>query len=92
MDDQIFIDQWKFNPARFDNQASIPPYNFVPFGGGMRICPGYEFVRIESLVSIHYLITQFRWKLLDGEDVIIRDPMPIPQQGLLVYLEPKIAP
>ncbi|KAJ9689780.1 hypothetical protein PVL29_012453 [Vitis rotundifolia] len=92
MDDQIFIDQWKFNPARFDNQTSIPPYNFVPFGGGMRICPGNEFVRIESLVSIHYLITQFRWKLLDGEDVITRDPMPMPQQGLLVHLEPKIVP
>ncbi|KAG9146741.1 hypothetical protein Leryth_005068 [Lithospermum erythrorhizon] len=43
MDDDIFEEPSKFNPAQFENQASIPPYCYIPFGAGPRICPGYEF-------------------------------------------------
>nr|TKS14912.1 cytochrome P450 716B1-like [Populus alba] len=56
MDDSIFTEPSKFNPTRFDNQASIPPYSFIAFGGGPRMCPGYEFAKIEALVTIHYLV------------------------------------
>ncbi|KAJ6966728.1 hypothetical protein NC652_004319 [Populus alba x Populus x berolinensis] len=54
MDDSIFTEPSKFDPTRFDNQASIPPYSFIAFGGGPRMCPGYEFAKIEALVTIHY--------------------------------------
>lgn len=42
MDDSTFPDPSKFDPSRFENQASIPPYYYIPFGGGPRKCPGYE--------------------------------------------------
>ncbi|XP_031249452.1 cytochrome P450 716B1-like [Pistacia vera] len=89
MDDSIFPEPSKFDPNRFENQASIPPYCFIPFGGGPRICPGYEFVRIETLVVIHYLITQFTWKLSCSDTSFIRDLMPVPTKGLPIQIVPK---
>ncbi|KAJ0045377.1 hypothetical protein Pint_04168 [Pistacia integerrima] len=89
MDDSIFPDPSKFDPNRFENQASIPPYCYIPFGGGPHICPGYEFTRIETLVTIHYLITQFSWKLLGADTSFSRDPMPIPAKGLPIQIAPK---
>ncbi|KAF8023746.1 hypothetical protein BT93_F1055 [Corymbia citriodora subsp. variegata] len=58
MDGNIFPAPSKFDPARFENQKSVPPYSFIPFGGGPRVCPGNEFARIKTLVAIHYLVTQ----------------------------------
>ncbi|GMP65382.1 hypothetical protein CsSME_00026200 [Camellia sinensis var. sinensis] len=79
----------KFDPARFENQATIPPYSFVSFGGGPHSCLGYGFARIETLVSIHYLVTQLTWKLCYTDNSFSRDPMPIPTQGLPIQIEPK---
>ncbi|KAK7320391.1 hypothetical protein VNO77_29820 [Canavalia gladiata] len=88
MDNSIFPEPSKFDPSRFENQASIPPYCFIPFGGGARICPGYEFGRVETLVAIHYLVTRFSWKLC-SDNFFRRDPMPVPTQGLLVQIWPR---
>ncbi|XP_058742966.1 cytochrome P450 716B1-like [Vicia villosa] len=88
MDNKIFPEPSKFDPSRFENQASTPPYCYVPFGGGARICPGYEFAKIETLVAIHYLVTKFSWKLL-SDNSFSRDPMPTPSQGLLIELCPR---
>lgn len=89
MDDSIFPEPAKFDPNRFENQASIPPYCFIPFGGGPRICPGYEFARIETLVAVHHLITQFTWKLQCSDSSFIRDPLPVPTKGLPIQIMPK---
>ncbi|KAK9155750.1 hypothetical protein Sjap_003230 [Stephania japonica] len=87
--DSIFPEPQKFDPTRFENQSSVPPYCFVAFGGGPRICPGYEFSKLETLTVIHYLITQFRWKLCCKNDSFSRDPMPSPAEGLPIYIEPQ---
>jgi cytochrome P450 len=88
MNNNIFPEPSKFDPSRFENQASVPPYTFVAFGGGPRICPGYEFARLETLVTIHYLVTQFTWKLC-ADNSFSRDPMPTPTQGLPIQLVPR---
>ncbi|KAK9268959.1 hypothetical protein L1049_000725 [Liquidambar formosana] len=85
----IFPEPSKFDPTRFENQVSVPPYCFIPFGGGPRTCPGYEFARIETLVAIHYLVTRFTWKLCNTDNFFSRDPMPVPTQGLPVLIVPK---
>ncbi|KAK6149302.1 hypothetical protein DH2020_016827 [Rehmannia glutinosa] len=86
MDDNIFPEPSKFDPGRFENPAAIPPYCYIPFGGGPRICPGYEFAKIETLVTIHYLVTQFTWKLCCNDNCFRRDPMPVPTQGLPIQI------
>ncbi|XP_027333578.1 taxadiene 5-alpha hydroxylase-like [Abrus precatorius] len=88
MDNNIFSEPSKFDPSRFENQASTPPYCFIPFGGGARICPGYEFARVETLVAIHYILTRFNWKLC-SDNFFKRDPMPVPTQGLLLQIWPR---
>ncbi|XP_059444236.1 cytochrome P450 716B1-like [Corylus avellana] len=88
MDNSIFPEPSKFDPSRFENQSSVPPYSFIAFGGGPRICPGYEFARLETLVTIHYLVTQFTWKLC-ADNSFSRDPTPIPTQGLPIKLVPR---
>ncbi|XP_015973365.1 taxadiene 5-alpha hydroxylase [Arachis duranensis] len=88
MDNSIFPEPTKFDPSRFEDQLSIPPYCFIAFGGGSRICPGYELARIETLVSIHYLVTSFSWKLC-ADDNFSRDPMPVPTQGLPIEIWPR---
>lgn len=88
-DELIFPEPLKFDPKRFENQGSIPPYCFVAFGAGQRVCPGYEFTRIEVLVAIHYLVTSFTWKLCGKDNNFRRDLMPIPTQGLPIQIVPK---
>lgn len=91
LDEKIFRDPQKFEPSRFDqNQTSIPPpLSFIAFGGGPRICPGYEFAKLETLVTIHYIITQFTWKL-SSQDFLTRDPSLMPNKGLPIQLYPKL--
>ncbi|KAL6313994.1 hypothetical protein AAG906_011726 [Vitis piasezkii] len=86
MDNSIFPEPTKFDPTRFENQASIPPYCFIPFGGGPRICPGIEFARIETLVTIHHLVTRFKWKLCHTDNFFGRNPTPAPTGGLPIEI------
>jgi cytochrome P450 len=34
--------------------------NFIPFGGGIRLCVGAEFSRIQMALFIHILVTKYR--------------------------------
>ncbi|KAJ9672088.1 hypothetical protein PVL29_025653 [Vitis rotundifolia] len=86
MNNSIFPEPTKFDPTRFENQASIPPYCFIPFGGGPRICPGIEFARIETLVTIHHLVTRFKWKLCHTDNFFSRNPTPAPTGGLPIEI------
>ncbi|KAJ8763706.1 hypothetical protein K2173_003178 [Erythroxylum novogranatense] len=87
-DDKVFPEPFKFDPSRFENQAAIPPYCFIPFGAGSRICPGYEFAKIETLVTMHYLVTRFTWELC-ADNNFCRVPMPVPTKGLPVKITPR---
>jgi cytochrome P450 len=85
MDAAIFPEPARFDPSRFESQA--PPCSFVAFGGGPRICPGMEFTRVETLVTMHYLVRRFKWKLCCKENTFVRDPLPSPLNGLPVEIE-----
>ncbi|KAM0881065.1 hypothetical protein ACQ4PT_033186 [Festuca glaucescens] len=94
MDASIFPEPEKFDPSRFENQSAsaAPPCSFVAFGGGPRICPGMELVRIETLVTMHHLVRQFTWKLRSKKNTFVRDPMPSPLHGLPIEIQHKISP
>ncbi|OEL29913.1 Beta-amyrin 28-oxidase [Dichanthelium oligosanthes] len=87
LDSKFFNEPTKFDPSRFEKRSSIPPYSFLPFGGGSRMCPGTEFSRVETLVVMHYLVTQFRWRLCFKDETYTKDPKPTPVFGLPVELE-----
>ncbi|GLT51461.1 hypothetical protein SLA2020_248750 [Shorea laevis] len=64
LDHEHFKDARSFNPWRWQNNSgtnSSPGNVFTPFGGGPRLCPGYELARVELAVFLHHLVTRFSW-------------------------------
>ncbi|XP_020595681.1 cytochrome P450 90A1-like [Phalaenopsis equestris] len=70
LDRDYYEEARTFNPWRWlthnnnvskdgGQQAGGSPI-FTPFGGGQRLCPGYELGRVEISVFLHYLVTCFR--------------------------------
>ncbi|OVA17279.1 Cytochrome P450 [Macleaya cordata] len=90
MNKDIFNDPTEFDPSRFENPSKpIPPFAYVPFGGGPHTCIGNEFARVETLSVIHHLVTKFEWSLVNPEEQITRLALPYPSMGLPIYLKPK---
>ncbi|XP_021904105.1 cytochrome P450 90A1 [Carica papaya] len=63
LDHDHFKDARTFNPWRWQNNSGTtsPGNVFTPFGGGPRLCPGYELARVELSVFLHHLVTCFSW-------------------------------
>ncbi|KAL1197011.1 3beta,22alpha-dihydroxysteroid 3-dehydrogenase [Cardamine amara subsp. amara] len=63
LDPNHFKDARTFNPWRWQsNSVTTSPSNvFTPFGGGPRLCPGYELARVAISVFLHRLVTGFSW-------------------------------
>ncbi|KAM6540746.1 hypothetical protein CsatB_005193 [Cannabis sativa] len=77
---QFFPDPQNFDPSRFE----VPPKSntFMPFGNGVHSCPGNELAKLEMLVFIHHLVTQYRWEVVGSQSGIQYGPFPVPQNGL----------
>ncbi|GER45083.1 cytochrome P450 family protein [Striga asiatica] len=87
-DPECFEDPMAFNPDRFDE--SIQPYTFVPFGGGPRLCAGYQLAKLNILIFVHYVVTRYDWSLVLPDEPITIDPLPFPSQGMPVTIRPKV--
>ncbi|GLJ25597.1 hypothetical protein SUGI_0490380 [Cryptomeria japonica] len=85
MDEEIFTEPNKFDPSHFSTR--LPPYTFIPFGGGHRICPGYDFTKMEIVIYLHHLVLNYKWSLMDPKEKIECEPMPLPAMGLPIKLE-----
>ncbi|KAJ9691353.1 hypothetical protein PVL29_013510 [Vitis rotundifolia] len=85
-----FRDPEKFDPTRYEegNGSSPPPFAFVPFGGGPRMCPGKEYARFAILTFLHNVVKRYKWEVLLPDEKIVGDMMPTPQKGLPVRLQP----
>lgn len=56
------------------------------------MCPGNEFARVETMVAMHYLVRQFRWRMICKEEAYMRDPKPAPVLGLPIELKLRAPP
>ncbi|GAB1602238.1 cytochrome P450 3A24-like isoform X1 [Argonauta hians] len=61
-DPQIWPDPHKFDPERFTAEASEarPPYSYLPFGGGPRMCMGPKFAYLELKLAIVEMVRSYR--------------------------------
>ncbi|XP_024538283.1 cytochrome P450 716B1 [Selaginella moellendorffii] len=57
--EKFFEEPERFKPDRFDRP--LLPNTYVPFGGGPRICPGYELAKMQDRIFLHHLVTRFKW-------------------------------
>jgi cytochrome P450 len=58
-----------FDPERFERQAAMPAFTYVPFGGGPRNCIGATFAQIEAKVVMARLFQKVRLTLLPGQKI-----------------------
>ena len=84
---EYFPEPEKFDPSRFEGQGP-PPFSYVPFGGGPRMCPGRSYARLEILVFMHNLVTRFKWEMVFPDEKMVMDPIPVPTKGLPIRLYP----
>ena len=62
--------------------------NLMPFGGGVRLCPGSELARLEMAVFLHHLILKYDWELAEPDHPIISSFMDFPK-GLPIKVQAK---
>lgn len=87
-DPKYFKNPEEFDPSRFEGDGPMP-FTFIPFGGGPRMCPGSEFARLEILIFMHHLVTNFRWEKVFPNEKIIYTPFAVPENGLPIRLSPR---
>ncbi|XP_047173001.1 cytochrome P450 90A1-like [Vigna umbellata] len=61
---EYYKDARTFNPWRWQSnssEAANPANVYTPFGGGPRLCPGYELARVVLSVFLHRFVTRFSW-------------------------------
>ncbi|KAK7379363.1 hypothetical protein VNO80_04821 [Phaseolus coccineus] len=61
---EYYKDARTFNPWRWQSnssEAANPGNVYTPFGGGPRLCPGYELARVVLSVFLHRIVTRFSW-------------------------------
>jgi cytochrome P450 len=57
-----------FNPSHFDKEAeqSRPPYVFIPFGAGPRLCLGHSFAMLVMKIVVTRLVMAFEFSVPEG--------------------------
>ncbi|KAI9080690.1 hypothetical protein K1719_037356 [Acacia pycnantha] len=72
MNPEHFKDARTFNPWRWQNnsEAANPGILYSPFGGGPRLCPGYELARVVLSVFLHRLVTRFSWEPAEEDKLV----------------------
>ncbi|KAJ4966600.1 hypothetical protein NE237_018449 [Protea cynaroides] len=83
LDPSIYDQPHHFNPWRWQtthDRGSAPTSssssimtsnnNFMPFGGGPRLCAGSELAKLQMAVFIHHLVLNFHWELAEPDNAL----------------------
>lgn len=67
----VWNDPESFQPERFspENRKSIPPYAYLPFGGGPRLCIGNNFAIMEMQLILVEMLRRYQFELISGQQV-----------------------
>lgn len=63
MDSQYYENPLVFNPRRWQSKDTDQA-PFIPFGGGPRLCLGYELAMVFISFFLHQLVTKFKWECI----------------------------
>nr|XP_010936277.2 LOW QUALITY PROTEIN: cytochrome P450 90B2 [Elaeis guineensis] len=67
LDSSLYDDPHQFNPWRWQKSSlgTTTTNDFMPYGGGPRLCAGSELAKLEIAVFLHHLILNYRWELAE---------------------------
>ncbi|XP_059668787.1 taxadiene 5-alpha hydroxylase [Cornus florida] len=86
--EEYFREPLSFDPSRFEE--CVQPYVFLPFGGGPRVCAGYQLAKLNILIFVHFVVTRYNWSLLYPQEPVTMDPLPFPSHGMPIKISPKV--
>jgi len=75
-DPRHFANPDRFIPERWtpEFKAALPPFAYLPFGGGARRCIGESFAWMELVLVLSTIVRQWRLRLVPGHPVV---PLPV---------------
>jgi len=82
-----------FDPDRFnpDQMQTRPKFSWFPFSGGPRLCLGFRFAQVESLIALAMIAQHYTLELIPGQDV---QPVPTitlrPNGPMLFRITPRV--
>ncbi|KAJ4727017.1 Cytochrome P450 [Melia azedarach] len=86
-----YEDPLAFNPWRWEGQElHAGSKTFMAFGGGVRLCVGADFAKLQMAVFLHYFVTKYRWSVTKG-GTVIRKPGLVFPDGLHIQIAEKKA-
>jgi cytochrome P450 len=77
----------KFDPDRFlvRQEHKKEPFNYIPFGGGPRLCLGQNFAMTEMRIVLALLLRNYEWTWIEGQDSAFNlFPFPTMKSGVQV--------
>ncbi|KAG0451266.1 hypothetical protein HPP92_026519 [Vanilla planifolia] len=70
LDPDLYNESHEFNPWRWKESCGKMSSNFMPYGGGPRLCAGSELAKMEVAVFLHHLLLNFQWELAEEDQPI----------------------
>ncbi|KAA0725612.1 Cytochrome P450 26A1 [Triplophysa tibetana] len=81
---EVFPNKEEFQPERFlsKDTEDASRFNYIPFGGGSRMCVGKEFAKVLLKIFIVELTHQCNWTLSNGPPTMKTGPTVYPVDNL----------
>ncbi|XP_022769705.1 cytochrome P450 87A3-like [Durio zibethinus] len=79
----------QFNPWRWEGQElHAGSKTFMAFGGGIRLCVGADFAKLQLAILIHHMVTKYRWSVTKGGNIVRKPGLMFPD-GLHIEISEK---
>ncbi|MGF1489043.1 MAG: cytochrome P450 [Prochloraceae cyanobacterium] len=66
--EDLYPNSKEFKPERF-LERQYTPYEFLPFGGGVRLCLGYALAMLEMKLVIATIVSKYRLELVENKPI-----------------------